>query len=385
MATVHNNHNVYVLGAGFSARRGLPTVSNFMVALRDAHEWLAAIGRHDESQSIEKVLEFRLKAASAAYRVRADLENIEELFSLAAAIDESLTRDICVSIAATLDYCAAAKETPKTMFTLEKGGPALSNCLVNRVVHPHYSPTASQYEALTYDFVLAGLLGRLGISAEGETNALISFNYDLLVEESLSRLGVPFSYAFPARTVTPDSSARELCMAEVGAVPLLKLHGSTNWAYPGRRAGKLTVFGSYAQVRQAILSPALVPPTWRKNFTGALTYVWQEALRQISHATRLTVIGFSIPPSDLHFKYLLAAGLRENISLREIVFVNTDPRAIKDRASELFGDLGRRPSIRIEESDACNFVSQGNLPSSIFSVGRRLHPSIQHVSHMLSS
>jgi len=37
------------------------------------------------------------------------------------------------------------------------------------------------------------------------------------------------------------------------------------------------------------------------------------------------IIGFSIPPTDIHFKYLLAAGLQENISLRKIYCVNTDP------------------------------------------------------------
>ena len=34
------------------------------------------------------------------------------------------------------------------------------------------------------------------------------------------------------------------------------------------------------------------------------------------------MIGYSIPPTDQHFKYLLAAGLQGNISLRDVVFVN---------------------------------------------------------------
>ena len=41
-----------------------------------------------------------------------------------------------------------------------------------------------------------------------------------------------------------------------------------------------------------------------------------------------------MPPTDLHFKYLLAAGLRNNISLREIAFVNPDfdvPRKARSR------------------------------------------------------
>jgi hypothetical protein len=42
-----------------------------------------------------------------------------------------------------------------------------------------------------------------------------------------------------------------------------------------------------------------------------------------------------MPPTDLHFRYLLAAGIRENISLRQIIFVDPSP-AIPTRAAEMF-------------------------------------------------
>src|SRR6266436_1423071 len=82
---LQNDHNVYILGAGFSFEAGLPLINNFLVRMRDSHEWLKAQGRLAEADAVQKVLEFRLKAASAAYYVNLDLENIEELFSLASA------------------------------------------------------------------------------------------------------------------------------------------------------------------------------------------------------------------------------------------------------------------------------------------------------------
>src|SRR6185437_4729753 len=164
-------------------------------------------------------------------------------------------------------------------------------------------------------------------------------------------------------------------------MPLLKLHGSTNWAYPGGRGGKLRIFDSYERLRASGYAPELVPPTWRKSFDGPLAYVWQQALEQISRATRLVVIGFSMPPTDLHFKYLLAAGLRENISLREIVFVNPDGASVEERARQLFGDLSRRPSVRMIQTDMKNFVSQGALLGAIASIGRTMHRSIQQLMH----
>lgn len=42
----------------------------------------------------------------------------------------------------------------------------------------------------------------------------------------------------------------------------------------------------------------------------------------IASATRIIVLGYSMPTIDQHFKYLLAAGLQRNISLRNIFFVN---------------------------------------------------------------
>src|SRR5207244_2904212 len=56
------------------------------------------------ANAVAKVLQFRLEAASAAYWVNLDLENIEELFSLAAASPGRVTNEIQLAIAATLDY-----------------------------------------------------------------------------------------------------------------------------------------------------------------------------------------------------------------------------------------------------------------------------------------
>jgi hypothetical protein len=93
--TRKNNHNVYILGAGFSVDAGLPTISNFLNQMRDAADWLANEHRDDERAAVERVLEFRHSAAAAGYRVNIDLDNIEDLFSLAAARPgESMSRDM---------------------------------------------------------------------------------------------------------------------------------------------------------------------------------------------------------------------------------------------------------------------------------------------------
>jgi hypothetical protein len=37
---IHTNHNVYILGAGFSVPGGLPTIANFIDVMRDSIGWL---------------------------------------------------------------------------------------------------------------------------------------------------------------------------------------------------------------------------------------------------------------------------------------------------------------------------------------------------------
>jgi hypothetical protein len=50
---------------------------------------------------------------------------------------------------------------------------------------------SADHRVPTYNFVLAGLLGRLGEPRQIATNTFVSFNYDLLVDETLSKLEVP--------------------------------------------------------------------------------------------------------------------------------------------------------------------------------------------------
>jgi len=117
-------------------------------------------------------------------------------------------------------------------------------------------------------------------------------------------------------------------------IPILNLHGSVNWALSYDQ-GCVNVFDGYTQLLQAGGVPALVPPTWNKVFHGPIGDIWQGAIGALRQATRLIVIGFSLPPTDLHFKYLLAAGLQENMSLRQIVFCDPDGDAVKKRARSL--------------------------------------------------
>lgn len=336
--------------------------------MRDAHDWLDAQNRKNEADAIAKVLDFRLSAASAAYRIRLDLENIEELFSLAAASPGRLTDDIRLAIAATLDFKIATCRDPQVGFQSNSLNSIPSSWLSGKmdgvVTYEPYD-----FKCPAYDFYLTSMLGSWGAkSVSLSENSFITFNYDLLVEEALTNMSIPYTYGITSK------AERSLKSVEV-----LKLHGSVNWAKSGTSKTKYIAYNSYDELRISGQVPQLVPPTWRKIFTGPLRQVWDRSLKSLEKATRIIVIGFSIPPTDNHFKYLIGAGLKNNISLREIVFVNPDAEQIDQRAGELFGEITKSSSVKIIGKRVSQFTSQGINFGCIGDFGRPIPSNIQNI------
>lgn len=371
---LYNNHNVYILGAGFSVDRGLPTIKNFMIVMRDAHEWLESQNRTLEANAIKAVLDFRLDAASAAYRIKLDLENIEELFSLASASSRTLTRQIRIAIAATLDYKIQTAKEPNVGFQISKNHLTLPNSWKITDNTDFVPLSGIDVRCPAYEFYLQTLLGTWSSKSQIDTNTIISFNYDLIVEEALKKLSIPYRYGIDPKEPSSQN------------VELLKLHGSINWGLRARSTS-YEVYNTYSDLLNSGQSPQIVPPTWRKIFTGQLRQVWDNSLNALEKATRIIVIGFSMPETDSHFKYLMAAGLQKNISLREILFVNPDKETVASRARILFGDayIVGHPSppstVKIIGTNLSSFLSQGI--GTIGSYGRPLPREIQNI-HLIS-
>jgi hypothetical protein len=312
--------------------------------MRESVDWLHDQKRRRELKAVEQVFKFRLEAAAAAYHTPIDVENIEELFSLASASggDTADGDYVPAAIAATLDYAKATRHSAIYRILLDK----------NRVTVPDsweaWDSDAPQGESYLGDFKIpvydlyAGVLsGLYSAPIHGMRNTVITFNYDTLLEDALTRLRVPFNYRLPLDGAAYDESAVEVgaAMADRGALQVLKPHGSVNWSARRQYLTELnlTVYRDYAHLMAAGGSPYLLPPTWRKIFAGALTSVWNSALQAIREATRIVIIGFSMPRTDVHFKYLLAAGLKDNVSLRDLVFINIgDCSSLKENLSSVF-------------------------------------------------
>lgn len=325
MININNNHNVYILGAGFSVDAGMPLVSNFITKMKETAVWLEENNRQVEFQSIEKVFKFRKESASAAYRLKINIDNIENLFSLASAVDQkSLGDSIVNAITATLNYCESTAYKKMTQFNMtahyaEKFHLEIKKADLSIPVGNGKSLEAARYDIPEIDYY-AFILGGCLMEDIKQNNSIITFNYDIELEKSLIRLNIPYNYGM--KLVNYDYPDHNKDNPE--SLPILKLHGSVNWAYPEDRGKKLTVYKSYKEAFEKAKYRVLIPPTWQKIFTGPIQSVWQNAVNVLSTATRIIIIGFSLPETDIHFKYLLAAGLKDNISLREIIFINIE-------------------------------------------------------------
>jgi hypothetical protein len=357
---IHTNHNVYILGAGFSVPGGLPTIANFIDVMRDSIGWLERNGRSDEATAVKEVMDFRLRIARAGARVPLDLDNIEEVFSLASATgDVSLSRSAALAIAATLDFAGATNARDDVQSILVAKGFEQPTCwssegsadfgMTNgRVGH--------RYRCPIYDYFLLSITDHPSERREDRRDTIITFNYDLLIEQALRNLRIPFEYGFRSELPEYDSSSfcsRDSNSREIG---LLKLHGSLNWAVREHAGDKMTVFGTYDAIRKQNLNPMLLPPTWQKVFRPQLSEVWDMAVQELRDATRITILGYSMPATDLHFKYLLAAGLEANNSIRQIWTVNVD-RDLPTRFSNVFRPEIQSRLVRYVQMDARSFLT----------------------------
>ena len=138
----------------------------------------------------------------------------------------------------------------------------------------------------------------------------------------------------------------------VDSFTLFKLHGSTNWYYSGasESTGEVIYYSAIKgwgddpsaerNSKQAVSdkTPLIVPPTTEKvGFFQheSLKRIWTQALSSLREATRLFIIGYSLPMTDLAVRLFLHDGARG--CGKELHIVNLDC-SIVDRYTELLGN-----------------------------------------------
>ena len=320
-----HDKNVFILGAGFGAEGGAPLLRDFLQTAQRLLVNPTSRLSKDERDLFTRVFNHRYELAAAREAIEVDLDNIEHLFGLLdleATIDSRKRQfrdDLVYVILRTLELSIDWVRVDD-----ERRSPV-------RLFARHLRPI----------------------------DAVLTFNYDLQLDQQVSRCGQSLDYC-----LADDDGGKRA--PGPNSIKALKLHGSANW-FQCTNCSKTTVVDHTSspmdafvsdRVRRScehchhagVLRPTIVPPGWRKpgiDKDDILVPVWRTAVEELREAQRLVIIGYSMPESDIFFRYLLALGVNMR-SIDRVVLIDPD-HAVDARYQRLFDEVFR--SHRFHYSD----------------------------------
>ena len=332
---------VFILGAGASKKAGAPLMAEFLDVAKD----LWSQGRVREADdSFRNVF----KAVGCLQQVHSksefDIHNVESVFA-AAEMGKTLNKFPGYSSEEMdrliKDLKVVITKTIELTLQFPMGG---------RKPHFEIRPPDS-YEAF------GRTLEQIQNKAHPQKSvSVITFNYDVAADHALYWKGLDYDYCLQES-------------ASVGKIPLLKLHGSLNWARHKESAAIIpwTIheylssvqnqleFASYVVVpigsqlnysqhaASIIPEPEIVPPTWNKaDYHRVLSKIWSQAAKELGEADNIFVIGYSLPETDTFFKFLYALGSVSEIPLKRFWVFNPEPSdLVRNRFMKLLGPGAR--------------------------------------------
>ena len=360
---------VYVLGAGASVHAGTPLLADFLARARELQYRTRDISCRE---SFDRVFAWIEELKRASYYIDINLDNLEHVFSMADLgrqigvedCDQHFS-DLRKMIAEVLDHCELPQLEP-----LDKG----------------------------YRLFLQRLKqcndGRKQKTALGEAfsaDSVITFNYDILLDDAWEHPELAFRLTYSLDQASFDES---------GPYLLLKLHGSTNWAYCSECGAveplKVSSLRPHCVFKEEAVSgrpgvpdtkivklkasrwttgdhncttcgkitqrePLIIPPTWSKQVANSpIVPVWKRAVREVTEANQLVIIGYSLPATDTFLQYLMALGASHNVALQRVVVVNNDGSdAFRSRYRQLFSrSLSERRGLMFIAAPFTSFCSK---------------------------
>ncbi len=227
------------------------------------------------------------------------------------------------------------------------------------------------------------------------SDAVISFNYDLIMDKALADTGrwnewagyAPMIFnkiydighwhtTMPSRHDFPRSSE----------LVYFKLHGSINWfrstgirsapqsaeidrieqdpEHPQQRV--ISLFSSQAAGRDLMNAEGLfegqfceqllVPPTMHKNYE-AFQPLWVRAEEVLAKAKELVIVGFSFAPADTQAQWLIHRGLARNPNTVSVILVDSD-EVTRERIGNLILSINSRHQVAQKYGDFGKYVRE---------------------------
>jgi len=352
---------IFILGAGASKLAGAPLMPEFLEVADDLYR---SNQTGNKTPDFQRVFEARGRLQAVHSKSSLDISNIEVVFNaleLARVIgkfpggDDAYVNKAIASLQEVIS------------FTLEK---TIRFPVNGKRVYP-----PSPYQTF------AELIYHLQNDAiPSQTVAVMTFNYDVAVD-----------YALHFNSLRPDYGFGDPVS---GNVPLLKLHGSTNWTWCTEcetvvpwELNKFFAKHSWQFIDESTKNvllnvselfpdfehcgkplapkPFLVPPTWNKaDHHKAIEKVWRKAAVELTDAEHIFIIGYSIPETDAFFRLLYSLGTVGPSPLKRLWIFNVDSSGNTERRFRSLVGPGAESIFRYypESFDSCLSLIKGEFP-----------------------
>ena len=327
---------VFILGAGASKLAGAPLMNDFLDVAHDL--WRLDYATGDFSKPFETVFKGISQLQRVHSKSRLDINNIESVF---AAFE--MAKTLCSFAEYSAEDIDALLKALRQLIVL-----TLQRTMKLPVINPRFPEAPAPYGQFVE------MLYRLTKEARPqETVSVLTFNYDMGLDFAFFKYDIPIDYS--------------LGVQKTNTMPLLKLHGSLNWATCSKcnavvpwalneyfskhhwhfleRHQQVTFsigthLTEFVHCEQKVMpDPILIPPTWNKTeHHRSISSVWARAAHELGEAQNVFVIGYSLPNTDEFFRYLYALGTVGNQLLKRFwVFNPDDSGEIESRFKKLLG------------------------------------------------
>jgi hypothetical protein len=178
-------------------------------------------------------------------------------------------------------------------------------------------------------------------------STIITFNYDLVIEESFETAefwNPRDGFAITVTGISHDWTRRWLASRGANTlgksdVHLLKLHGSLGWVQYANRQVRLK--NRPYVVRKGVTERISVcPPGWNKPIDrNPYKTLWREARLKLESCESLVIMGYSLPETDLLARALFSEIVRMRSAREKYLshLVLVDPSdVVKERFTSLF-------------------------------------------------
>lgn len=309
-------NTVFVVGAGFSSYSGLPLQRDFTQAILEGQNFKQGSRSKSIVQYVRKFVQSAFGQASDS--VAGQWPNLEDVFTF-------------IDLAANTGHCLGSEYPPAELRTLRR---ALIARII-RMLRQKYM-TARKHSGTQW-MQLDSFLREIDF----KSSAFISMNWDTSLEEKIRDINrdAEVDYACDALPTHFEKGGRRLI--EVGrqsqvVVPVVKIHGSTNWLYCDNCRQTFSVLPWRAF---KVADQILTKEDWQRidpkmkvshhylkctrcakvslgarlatfSFQKALAFPmfeksWFSAEKLLQNGDVWVFVGYSLPAADFAFKYLL--------------------------------------------------------------------------------